>query len=98
MNGGQSSAGPMNPVTSYITTDHNTGNAIVVNVTLPGHSFPGYTARVIDDNATASSMTTYGEGLGGLQSDADRAQFIRDAINNVWYTNQENIVEACGCR
>lgn len=99
MDGGRPSTGPMNPVKSYVTTDQNTGNTMVVNVTLPGHSlFPGYTARVINDGGFPSSVTTHGEGLGALQSDAKRPQFLRDAINNVWYSNQEKMIKACGCR
>jgi RHS repeat-associated protein len=92
--------GPMNLVKSYITMDHNSGKPMVVNVTLPGHVlFPGYTARVIDDSIPgASAMITYGEGLGDWQSDRDSPKIIRDAINDVWYDNQEKIVRSCGCQ
>lgn len=91
--------GPLNPVKSYITKDHNTGNTIVVNVTQPGHTlFPGYTARVVHDSNGQSGMVTYGEGSGWLQDDENRFQWQRDMINDVWYDAQESIIDKCKCK
>jgi hypothetical protein len=90
---------PLNPILSYITIDHSTGQQMVVNVTLPGHSlWPGYTARTINQTSNGTSLVTYGEGLGALQSDRDRAQRVRNSINNIWFSNQQSIVNSCGCR
>lgn len=95
----------LNPVLSYLTTDNNTGQSIVVNVTQPGHQlWPGYTARVTGSENGRTYIRTYGEGLGVLQSD-DAWDFWnrppRSYINGTWYGNQQRIVDEakarCGC-
>ncbi|MFZ6723375.1 RHS repeat-associated core domain-containing protein [Undibacterium sp. Ji49W] len=84
----------MNPVISYVTVDHNTGQEIVVNVTEPGHTlWPGITARISPNDF----MSTYGVGLGTEQADQNRYQWYRNMINNVWYDAQKGIIP-CKCR
>lgn len=55
-----------NWVTSYLTTDLNTGNPLVVNLADEDSTFfPGYVARTVVDGVAHS----YGEGMDPLQSE-----------------------------
>jgi hypothetical protein len=86
---GQRPGAPLNPVTSYLTTDQY-GNQLVVNVTESGHSlFPGYVARYITPSPEGSTIQNEGEGTGPLQ--APTSPFA-NTINNVWQTQSQQII------
>jgi hypothetical protein len=89
-----------NPVTSYLTHDLNTGNPLVVNLTMQGSQFlPGYVARTVVNGVAHS----YGEGLNGWQSPATTAQWIQNIGNQlVWGSQMSDLIEqtlsTCGCQ
>jgi RHS repeat-associated protein len=97
---------PVNPVTSYLTSDLNTGAAIVVNVTGPHSVFgPGYVARTVTDGIAH----TYGEGEAWSQSDMgmDGPNPFMDLGNwavdeAVWGEQMDQIIakakKKCGCK
>jgi len=71
------------PVVSLTTENKVTGNAVVVNVTLPGHPLGnGIVVRDVTPNANGTStIQNYGEGNGALQS---KASPVSGLINDVW--------------
>ncbi len=89
-----------NPVSSYLTTDLNTGLPLVVNITGPNSAFnPGYVAREVVDGIAHS----YGEGLNAWQSPAASAQWLQDLANEyVWGRQMSRLIAqaqaTCGCR
>ncbi|WP_434212832.1 RHS repeat domain-containing protein [[Pseudomonas] boreopolis] len=83
------------PVKTYLRADAN-GNAMVVNVTLPGHPlFPGYVARLVTVENGAAVVHNFGEGTGWLQSQEStlRANFADAMFNNVWYPHSEQNIK-----
>jgi hypothetical protein len=97
---------PNNPVTSYLTTDLNTGAPIVVNVTGPNSFFgPGYVARTVTDGVAH----TYGEGEAPIQSDMgamgpNPLMTLGNSVGNdlVWGNQMDQIIanakQKCGCK
>jgi len=89
-----------NPVTSYLTHDLDTGNPIVVNLTMRGSQFlPGYVARTVVNGVAYS----YGEGLNAWQSPSATAHWIQNIGNEMVWGRQMSklITEAqsnCGCQ
>ncbi|MGH8758993.1 MAG: hypothetical protein ACREVW_05690, partial [Burkholderiales bacterium] len=90
-----------NLVTTYLTTDLNTGNPLVVNITAPGSAFsPGYVAREVSDGVAH----TYGEGTFIFQNDANFAwRWFNDTVNeSVWGGQMDEFIEnnssGCGCQ
>jgi hypothetical protein len=88
-----------NPVTSYLTTDLNTGTPLVVNITGVGSQFsPGYVARQVRNGA----VHTYGEGQNFWQSPLIFGQPAQDFANWwVWGRQMRSIVDKtqsrCSC-
>jgi RHS repeat-associated protein len=88
-----------NPVTSYLTTDLNTGLPLVVNITGPNSAFsPGYVAREVANGF----VHTYGEGLNPWQSPAATAGWGQDFANDfVWGQQMDDFIRRarsnCGC-
>jgi hypothetical protein len=81
-----------NMVTSYLTSDLNTGNPIVVNVADSGSAFPpGYVARTVSDGV----VHTYGEGLAWPQAISPL-----QAAGNWWYWKRQmqRFVQECTCQ
>lgn len=97
---------PSNPVTSYLTTDTNTGAPLVVNVTGPNSAFgPGYVARTV----TNGVAHTYGEGEAFIQGDQGMSGYNPlMALGNwagnqlVWGSQMNSIIgnakRKCGCK
>lgn len=91
---------PNNPVTSYVTTDNNTGAPVVVNVTGSNSAFaPGYVARTV----TGGVAHTYGEGEAFSQSTLSFMGPLNDFGNQaVWGTQMNDIIanakQKCGCK
>ena len=89
-----------NPVTSYLTTDLNTGAQLVVNMTGPSSAFnPGYVARTVRNGVAHS----YGEGLNGWQSPSATAQWLQYLGNQyVWGGQMSDLIRkakaSCGCQ
>jgi RHS repeat-associated protein len=95
-----------NPVTSYVTTDLNTGTSIVVNITGTNSLFsPGYVARTVSNG----KAHTYGEGLNWKQSPLITGNLwlpllgnlVQDLANQaVWGTQMSKIISQsqCGCK
>jgi RHS repeat-associated protein len=89
-----------NPVTSYLTTDLNTGAPLVVNITGPGSAFsPGYVAREVVNGVAH----TYGEGLNPLQSPSVTAELIQNIANQLLWGRQmggfiAKAKQKCGCQ
>jgi uncharacterized protein RhaS with RHS repeats len=90
--------GVPNLVTSYLTTDLNSGNPIVVNMTGAGSLFsPGYVARAVSNGVAH----TYGEGLSPLQSPLfPLLQYAADEL--VWGQQMSSLIAkakstSCGC-
>jgi hypothetical protein len=89
-----------NPITSFLTTDLNTGLPLVVNITGPNSAFnPGYVAREVVNGFAH----TYGEGLNPLQSPAVSAQWWQNLWNEgVWGSQMSDLIQKaksnCGCR
>ena len=82
---------PMNPVTSYLTTDQN-GNRLAVNVTEPGHQlFPGYVARYVTSSQSGSTIHNEGEGLHWLQGPSSP---FANQINSVWQGQSQQIIRS----
>lgn len=91
---------PNNPVTSYLTTDTNTGAPLVVNVTGPNSAFgPGYVAREV----TNGVAHTYGEGEAEAQETVEPFGWAGNEIANqvVWGNQMQQIIDhakqSCGC-
>jgi hypothetical protein len=88
-----------NPVTSYLTTDLNTGSPLVVNLTGPGSLFgPGYVARGVRNGVAY----TVGEGLNPLQSPLFLPSYVQDvADEGLWGVQMSSIIgrakSNCGC-
>jgi RHS repeat-associated protein len=90
-----------NLVTSYVTTDLNTGLPLIVNMsTGTGSAFhPGYVARLVKNGG----LHTYGEGGNWQQSPFLWGQAIQDFGNwLVWTKQSKRLVENaqdgwCGC-
>jgi uncharacterized protein RhaS with RHS repeats len=84
-----------NPILSYVTTDINTGNPLVVNVTNgTGGISPGYVARTVSDGA----VHNYGEGLAWQQSTSIWGSSIENFLDNyVWGKQTRSILPKCGC-
>jgi RHS repeat-associated protein len=89
-----------NRVTSYVTTDLNTGLPLIVNMsTGTGSAFhPGYVARLVKNGG----LHTYGEGGNWQQSPFLGGQAIQDFGNWLVWTKQskqlvENAQAGCGC-
>jgi RHS repeat-associated protein len=79
-----------NPVTSYLTTDMNTGNPLVVNITGPGSAFSsGYVARAVSNGIAH----TYGEGDNWMQS--PNISYLFAEI--VWGWNMNHLIAQCRC-
>lgn len=77
------------PVMTYARQDAN-GNAITVNVTMPGHPlFPGYVARIVETAGGQSIIHNAGEGTGWLQGPSSP---FADRINNVWNDQSRQII------
>ncbi|MFC3652279.1 RHS repeat-associated core domain-containing protein [Dyella humi] len=97
---------PINPVTSYLTTDLNTGAPVVVNITGPSSVFgPGYVARTVTDGVAH----TYGEGEAPIQGDMgsagpNPAMTLGNYVGNelVWGNQMNQIIanakQKCGCK
>jgi hypothetical protein len=89
-----------NPVTSYLTTDLNTGLPLVVNITGPNSAFnPGYVAREVVNGVAH----TYGEGLNPVQSPSATAGWVQNIANQmVWGQQMQNLInqaqQNCGCQ
>jgi RHS repeat-associated protein len=89
-----------NPVTSWLTTDLNTGLPLVINITGPGSAFsPGYVAREVVNGVAH----TYGEGLNPWQSPAATAGWIQDIANELLWGRQlsgfiKKAEQNCGCK
>jgi RHS repeat-associated protein len=87
-----------NYVTSYTTTDLNTGNPLVVNVTDGGSLFPwGYVAHEVSNGVAH----TYGEGDNFKQSPKVWGQGVEDFLNNeVWGSQMDDLIAKakCGCK
>jgi len=89
-----------NPVTSWLTTDLNTGLPLVVNITGPSSAFsPGYVARQVVNGVAH----TYGEGLNGWQSPAVTAGWVQDIANELLWGRQmsgfiNKAKQSCGCK
>ena len=83
--------GMTNIVTSYLTSDSNTGAPLVVNVTNGDSLFsPGYTARTVSNGVAH----TYGEGLAKSQAVPGPGAFG----NWYYWTRQmQKMVEECTC-
>jgi len=89
-------AGIDNFVTSYLTTDINTGAPLLVNLSDSNSLFhPGYVVRTVNNGVAL----TYGEGLHWSQSDRLTGSIIQ-AIGNgvVWGSQMEGLVAECSCR
>jgi RHS repeat-associated protein len=90
---------PNNPVTSYLTSDLNTGAPIVVNITGPNSAFgPGYVARTVTDGVAH----TYGEGDAWTQSALGGGIGPNWAANQyIWGGQMSQIIaqskQQCGC-
>ncbi|GAB2533383.1 RHS repeat-associated core domain-containing protein [Rhodanobacter koreensis] len=90
---------PNNPVTSYLTSDLNTGAPIVVNITGGNSAFaPGYVARTV----TNGVAHTYGEGDAWTQSALGGGIGPNWAANQiVWGGQMSQIIaqskQQCGC-
>ncbi len=71
------------PVTSLTTKNLVTGNAVVVNATMPGHPLGnGVVVRDTIPNANGTStIMNHGEGNGRWQSSTSP---VAGAINNIW--------------
>jgi RHS repeat-associated protein len=83
--------GQSNWVTSYLTTDLNNGNPVVVNITDANSFFsPGYVARTVSNGV----VSTYGEGLAWSQS-MPGPRTIGNWI--YWKRQMQDIVKACTC-
>jgi RHS repeat-associated protein len=84
-----------NPIRSYVTTDVNTGNTIVVNVTNSTGGFsPGYVARTVSNGV----VNNYGEGLALAQSPllfSPEVNFLLDQF--VWRSQTNSAAKQCGC-
>jgi hypothetical protein len=91
---------PDNPVTSYLTTDLNTGLPLVVNITGPNSAFnPGYVAREVVNGVA----NTYGEGDSPWQSPRLSGQWWQNFWDQrVWGQQMENLIkqaqQKCGCQ
>lgn len=87
--------GVNNPIISYVTTDLNTGNPIVVNVTNGTSGFaPGYVARAVSNGV----VNNYGEGLALSQSPllfSPELNFLLDQY--VWRSQTNSAAKKCGC-
>ncbi|SHL58189.1 RHS repeat-associated core domain-containing protein [Rhodanobacter sp. OK091] len=90
---------PNNPVTSYLTSDLNTGAPIVVNITGANSAFgPGYVARTVTDGVAH----TYGEGDAWTQSALGGGIGPNWAANQyIWGGQMSQIIaqskQQCGC-
>lgn len=90
---------PTNPVTSYLTSDLNTGAPIVVNITGANSAFaPGYVARTVTDGVAH----TYGEGDAWTQSPLGGGIAPNWAVNQyIWGGQMSQIIahskQQCGC-
>ena len=88
-----------NEVTSYLTSDLNTGAPLVVNLTDPDSAFhPGYVARTVTNGVAHS----YGEGLDPWQSPTVTAQWFQNLANEyVWGRQMDDLIRTakgnCGC-
>jgi hypothetical protein len=84
-----------NPILSYVTTDLNTGNRMVVNVTnSTGGLSPGYVARTVSNGV----VQNYGEGLSLIQSPlvfSPEVNFLLDQY--VWGSQTTSAAKTCGC-
>jgi len=80
------------PVMSYIRTD-SSGNAVVVNVTQPGHPLhPGVVVRGVVTKNGQSVVHNVGEGTAPLQSYGRLSDRL---INDVWIRqSDQNIKDA----
>ena len=89
--GGLSDALGINPVTSFIVTDANSGATGIANVTNPWHTLStGYVARF----PTRNGIVVVGEGTAGLQAPWNPARHL---INSVWGPANQRIMEQCLC-
>ncbi|SER10106.1 RHS repeat-associated core domain-containing protein [Thalassovita taeanensis] len=89
--GGFSDRRGINPVTSFIVTDANSGSTGIANVTNTGHTLStGYVARF----PTRNGIRVVGEGSGILQHPWNPTRF---PINSVWGPANERIMEQCLC-
>ena len=87
-----------NFVTSYLTSDLNNGNPLVVNLTIPGSQFPpGYVARTVSGGVAH----TYGEGLNTMQSPwlaVPGFPEVQAGANEwVWGRQMRQFVKECSC-
>jgi hypothetical protein len=72
---------PSSPVTSYVTKDKD-GNAMVVNLTQPGHALsPGYAVLYVTTSGGVSTIHVEGEGQSFLQA-PDRPEMLRKFLND----------------
>jgi len=85
-----------NHVTSYLTTDLNTGLPLVVNITGIGSMFgPGYVARMVYDG----KALTFGEGTNWKQSAGLLGVSTQEIANEMLWGNQmSQFIEQCGCK
>jgi RHS repeat-associated protein len=88
-----------NIVTSYLTTDVNTGAPLVVNLTGPGSAYgPGYVARYVG----GGNAVTVGEGLNPIQAPLLTSPFLQYLADEaLWGGQMSNIIKkaksSCGC-
>lgn len=87
--------GVNNPILSYVTTDLNTGNPIVVNVTnSTGGLSPGYVARTVSNEV----VQNYGEGLSLIQSSLVFSPVVNFLLDQyVWRSQTNSAAKKCGC-
>jgi hypothetical protein len=90
--------GQNNWVTSYLTTDLDTGNPIVVNMTGYGSLFAnGYTVRSVSDGVAH----TYGQGNNWKQSENLFPALNAYMNERIWGSQMDNIISHatsdCGC-
>ncbi|MCB0188461.1 MAG: RHS repeat-associated core domain-containing protein, partial [Caldilineaceae bacterium] len=87
--------GAPNPVTSYLTSDLNTGAQIVVNMTRNDSLLAwGYVARMVSNGMAH----TYGEGTNWMQSDLITGPGFQEFMNKrVWADQMRSMVGQCGC-
>jgi hypothetical protein len=73
----------ISPVTSFKTTNDQSGNPVVVNVTQPGHQLhPGVVVRQVDAGPNGgSTVQNWGEGTSKLQAPGSATA---GSINGIW--------------